>query len=131
MDLFFTCRGHPNILASHANTLEFTKDQEVTPQGDCIVGAGADYDLEILKEFASRGGRAKVTMSVDDEVFVVEFERNPRFEDKDEIVIRLSDFLSTRTLGIRADHGARDIPQVMREKLQDPSKTIEVRFSDA
>ena len=34
--------GHKNILSLHEKTIEITKDSELTTNGDCIVGVGAD-----------------------------------------------------------------------------------------
>ena len=47
----FNAYGHPNILATHKTTLEFTKDKEVSLKGDCIVAVKADFDLIKIKEF--------------------------------------------------------------------------------
>ena len=35
-------RGHPNIRATHKTTLEVTKEKELSPRGDCIIGICAD-----------------------------------------------------------------------------------------
>ena len=47
----FHAYGHPNILATHKTTLEFTKDSELSLKGDCIVGVKADFDLNEIKKF--------------------------------------------------------------------------------
>ena len=39
----FTVRGHNNVLALHKNTVEFTKDKELTLNGDCILGVDANF----------------------------------------------------------------------------------------
>ena len=46
----FRIYGHKNMLAIHKNTLEFTKDKELTKRGDCIVGVNSDFKItkEIL-----------------------------------------------------------------------------------
>ena len=41
----FSILGHENILATHKNTLEFTKDDFVTKTGDCIVGISSDFNI--------------------------------------------------------------------------------------
>ncbi|KUO85763.1 MAG: hypothetical protein AT709_05205 [Caldivirga sp. MG_3] len=35
-------RGHVNVMATHRNTLEITRDDYVTKRGDCIVACCAD-----------------------------------------------------------------------------------------
>ena len=37
--------GHRNILSLHEKTIEITKDSELTTNGDCIVGIGANICL--------------------------------------------------------------------------------------
>ncbi len=39
-----TGRGHPNIVLSHTNTLEFTREERLTPRGDCIACVAVDTD---------------------------------------------------------------------------------------
>ena len=42
--------GHKNILSLHEKTIEITKDSELTTNGDCIVGVGADISCIDLPE---------------------------------------------------------------------------------
>lgn len=52
----FHITGHENILSTHKNTFEFTKDKHLTKSGTCIVGVNADFELEkIKKEFGHIG----------------------------------------------------------------------------
>ena len=51
MKYSFSCYGHENIIAKHKTTLEFTKDSELSSEGDCIVGVKADFSLEEVKKF--------------------------------------------------------------------------------
>ena len=51
MEYRFTCYGHENITSKHKNTLEFTKDNDVSLQGDCIVGVKADFSLVKIRKF--------------------------------------------------------------------------------
>ena len=34
--------GHPNVLATHPRTIEITKDNYLTKEGNCIVGINAN-----------------------------------------------------------------------------------------
>ena len=51
MKYSFHAFGHKNLLGTHKNTLEFTKDKNLTLKGDCIVGVNADFDAGELKNF--------------------------------------------------------------------------------
>ena len=53
---------------------------------------------------------------------------NKNFNDDREIVIRISEFTSERTLGIRADKVSKDIKKELREKLTDPKQEITVKI---
>ncbi len=42
MKLEIPFTGHKHVLSLHEKTLEITKDKELTPQGDCIVGVNSE-----------------------------------------------------------------------------------------
>ena len=96
MQYTFTCFGHPNILAKHVKTVEFTKDKELTERGDCIIGIKADFDLNELKKFSKK---VKFICSVIDPETNGELSSefkcfvNPEFSSDHEIVLRKSHFM--------------------------------------
>lgn len=124
----FSCRGHPNITCSHKTTLEFTKESDVTPDGHCIIGVGADFDLLKLKKMAASAKTAKMTLMVSDITDDVIFTFYPKFLDSKEIVIRKSNFESKRTLGILANKASSDLDPVLKEYLKDPDTMMKVRI---
>jgi len=128
--------GHPNIQALHPTTLMFTKDADVSKNGDCIVGVGAD------KAVADFGDRFKeklkaattnvvITIEVDDLKWQINACGSPKLTLKDfkEIVIRKSDFASERTMAVCADKASIDMPREMVEKLKNPKQQIHVTFT--
>jgi hypothetical protein len=132
MEYRFTAFGHPNLRATHKSTLEFTKDANLTVEGDCIVGVNADFDPLKIREFAKscEGHRMKLTLkaqvgkrALEDSV---EARPNTLFNDLHELVIRKSDFRSGRTLGVCATKAANDLDRGMVDLLKNPSFTIEV-----
>lgn len=121
----FTARGHPNIKATHKTTLEFTKDKEVTPKGDCIVGVDADYDLFEIKQFiAPANKKVKIILEVGGVVEELEGKINPNFEDDKEIVLRKTGFLSKRTLLVHSTKSAQSLKRKMVNKLADSKQKI-------
>ena len=58
--MMFRAWGHPNIKATHKTTLEFTKENYVSPEGDCIIGINADFNTDELKQFARKHKNAKI-----------------------------------------------------------------------
>ncbi len=117
----FTIRavGHPNISATHRTTMELTKDDYVTKRGDCIVGissSAACADLpEWLRQHLTSGGGVVIELRVGDFTFSFQAQGDPRLTLRSErnIVIRRSDYVDDRTLAVRAEAAARDVPREM------------------
>ena len=130
MKFEFICYGHENILSLHRNTIEFTKDSSLTKNGDCILGVNADFDYSRLKEFMDKAKDKEIgcEISVEDIKDQFSFFLNPDFSDKEEIVIRKTDFKSDRTLGINADKAAKDIKRELIDEIKDKNIKIKVVF---
>jgi len=127
----FLCYGHENILGTHKNTLEFTKEDFLTKNGDCIVGINADYNIKLLKEFIKNNKDKKIRcdLLIDNKKDSFEFFLNPDFCDEHEIVIRIGEFLSKRTIGIRATKSAKNIDRNLIEDLKNKNAKMQVYFS--
>ena len=131
----FNAYGHPNILATHKTTLEFTKDKDVSLKGDCIVGANADFELSELKQFIKKLKNNKITITIKtikknnkiEETITAEVNKN--FNDNHEFVIRKTDFVSERTFAIKSNKAAfelnRDLIRFLREYRNKISVIIE------
>lgn len=110
-------KGHHNIRATHKTTMEVTKEEWLTPRGNCIIGISADKactDLSLgLKESIRRGSRLRITLAVEDERFQFTALGSPRLEltDPTSIVIRKSRYISPRTMAICSEASASDIPR--------------------
>ena len=134
----FHAYGHPNILGTHKTTFEFTKDEEISLMGDCIVGVKADFELGKLKKFirkSIKNNNKKITITIKalsksitikETVFIT---INPNFNDDKEFVIRKTDFASERTFAIKANKAAfelnRDLIGFLKEKKNKISVIIE------
>lgn len=124
----FTCYGHNNVISRHKTTLEFTKDEDLSLKGDCIVGVKADFSLLELKKFIKslKNNNKKITIIIetiensDNENIVekINAEINPDFNSDKEIVIRKSDFISERTFAINADKAAFELNKDLVEFLK-------------
>lgn len=119
--------GHENVRALHTRTIEITTEPDLTLQGDCIVGVGADCGcLEIPEKIKEklRRSESKITISilVDGEEFIIEGRGHEelKLENPHDIVIRKSDFMCPRTLAIGCNKASDDIPRKMIKKLQNP-----------
>ena len=130
MEYKFTAYGHKNVMGKHKKTFEFTKDKELTLEGDCILGVKSDFDLCKLRNIVKKGKKIKMFITVDDISDSVIFEPNLDFGDAHEIVVRKSEFNSKRTLGIKADKACSDLKKELIEKLSNPEQRIDVLITD-
>ena len=127
MKYSFNCYGHGNITSGHKTTLEFTKDEDMSLKGDCIIGVKADFELYKIKEFIKKLINKKITITMETInnnsnkiVEKIHAEINPDFNSDKDIVIRKSDFIDDRTFAINADKAAfelnNDLIGFFREK---------------
>ena len=128
-EVSFNCTGHKNILGTHKNTFEFTKDNFLTLQGDCIIGINADFNALQIKEI-SRWNKVFIKIKCADMIETANGIPNPNFDDEREIVARKSDFKSKRTLILFCDKGAKDFKRDFIDKLKDINSKINITFSD-
>ena len=133
--MIFKAKGHKNLLGTHATTLEFTKDLELTLKGDCIIGVKSDFSVEELKKLK---GKIKITLSAakitgnvsEKESDIITAEINPYFNDDREMVIRTSDFTDKRTFAVNATKAAKDINRELIEKLKNPDTELHIKIEE-
>lgn len=131
MGYIFEAFGHRNILATHKTTLEFTKDCDLSRNGDCIIGVRSNFELGKLKAFLKTKApdyRLNMQIMVNGQKFILNAGINPDFSDGHEIVIRKSGFASSRTLAVHSDAGAIDIPRDIVRLLQNPNTKVQISF---
>ncbi|WP_297505399.1 DUF371 domain-containing protein [Thermococcus sp.] len=128
------CRGHENVRATHKSTLEFTKEDYLTPRGDCILCIGADKGIDDLSdEFKAAlraGKKLLIRIKVGELVDEVLAEGSPELvlDHPCSMVVRKSEYIDARTLAIRANKAARDIDRKIVELLKSPRTTAEVEL---
>ncbi len=128
------CYGHKNVKATHRSTLEITKEDYLTPRGDCIICVKANKGLKELsdeiKEALKSGKKVKIRITADDIVDELEAVGDERltFENEISMVIRKSEYVDGRTLAIRANKAARDIKRELVEKLKNPEQRVVVEI---
>lgn len=125
-----TFRGHQLVRSLHPTTIEVTTEESLTENGDCIVGVGAakgcaGLDERIKESLRRRGSMVTLRLVVGTLSFVLSASGDPKLQlsHEHDMVIRRSDFVSDRTLAIRADAAANDIPREMVNLLRNP-KTV-------
>jgi len=130
-------QGHRNILSLHQKTIEITKDEKLTSNGDCIVGVSANISCIDLPEKMKKkiqDPKTKIMFSIKagDQKFIVQGNGSEKLSLKHttDIVLRKSAFTCSRTIAINCDKASSDIPRDFVKILQNPktqgSMTIEV-----
>ena len=128
------CRGHENVKAIHRSTLEITREDFLTPRGDCIICVSADKALnDLSKEFKNalrRGARLRVVIlagEISDEL-IAYGSPELKLESPVSMVIRKSDYVDARTLAIRANKAAKDLKRELVELLKNPETLVTVEL---
>lgn len=116
--------GHPNITARHRSTMQVTKDEEIGPRADCIIGVRANKSVRDLspelRSHLLEGGSIHIMLIVGDYTFSFEAEGSSRLvlNHERDAVIRRSTYIDGRTLAVRSTAAARDIPRDMIRALR-------------
>jgi hypothetical protein len=128
--------GHPNIQATHKTTLEFTKDPHLSKKGDCIVAVAvdkalADLSAEFKENLSKPYAKLIVTIEADglSEQVNAHGSSQLTLSHHTDIVIRKSDYVSSRTLGVRADKAAINLPRELVEKLKNPAQKVKITLT--
>ena len=125
-------KGHRNVTSHHKSTFEITKDEEIGPTADCIVGVDMDKTmLDFPQEFKDRIANPDTKIIVElktenghDEITGFGHEDLTLTHPTD-IVIRKSDYVCSRTLMIGADKAAKDLDGDLIDDLKN-EKIMEV-----
>jgi uncharacterized protein len=127
--------GHENIQATHHATLEFTKDNNVSINGDCIIAVSvdrglADLSVEFKKAMRQLGTTLTITVEVDGLSEQIQARGSPLLvlTNATEMVVRKSDYISDRTLAIHADKAAKDLSRELVAKLKNPKQKVKITF---
>jgi hypothetical protein len=114
----FTVKGHPKISGEHRSTLEFTKDDHIVGNGDCILGISSDHDIRDLNKL---NGKLIFLMKIGgiEDSFEATIPKNHKISDEKELVIRTSSFVSSRTYAIGSSKASLDIDRNIIKALRD------------
>jgi uncharacterized protein len=129
-------KGHKNVLSKHKSTFEITKDEDLTPKGDCIIGVDMDKSLlDFSKEFKDKiaNSNTKIKISLEtpnahDEIIGFGSEELTLTHPTD-IVCRKSSFTCNRTLMINANKAAIDLNKELIEDLKNNEEmTVKIQI---
>lgn len=116
MEFKIKSKGHKNVSSLHKSTFEITKDLEIGPTADCIIGVDMnDSMLDFPQKFKDKiaNSNTKILVLLDtpnahDEIIGFGHE-NLTLSHPTDIVCRTSDFTCPRTLMIKSTKAARDL----------------------
>ncbi|MEM1597174.1 MAG: DUF371 domain-containing protein [Pyrobaculum sp.] len=119
----FTARGHRNITARNARTLEITKDPYVTKRGDCIVACCSEKAAgELRSEVREALGRkGEVVVIIDAGLFfdyVLANTPGTTPTSKWRIVVRKSAYVDDSTVAILSRKAAADLDRRLVRELR-------------
>ena len=116
--------GHGNVVARHKTTLEITKESHLTERGDCIIAVSADRGMrDFSKEFRDklRDVNTRLMMKLAcgglEETVIAYGHPDLSFSNPEEMVVRKSNFICSRTLAIKADKASCDLDRRFIEEL--------------
>ncbi len=125
-------KGHKNVTSLHKSTFEVTKDVEIGPTADCIIGTDMDKSmLNFPQEFKDKisDPNTRITVILDTENGHDEItgwgHEDLTLTHPTDIVCRTSDYTCSRTLMIRADKAAKDLDENLIDDLKN-EKVMEV-----
>ncbi len=124
MEEIILAYGHENISARHRTTMQVTKDREITKRADCVIGvrankSAADLSAE-LKKHLLEGGEVEVEVTT----FAGSFRframghKDLKLTDQVDAVIRKSTYVDGRTILVKSEASARDIPRHIVRSLK-------------
>jgi hypothetical protein len=123
-------RGHANVSATHASTLEVTAEDFLTPAGDCILGVEADTtptDFDESFREACRSREADLTLVLEAQAEgsgvshteTVSGRGHPdlTFGSDTSLVVRTSEYVDDRTVMVDAGKPAADVDRELVDAL--------------
>ncbi|WP_456468935.1 DUF371 domain-containing protein [Archaeoglobus sp.] len=127
-------QGHENISAKHKTTLEVTKEGELTPRGDCIIGVNADKSVsdipDNLRLLLKKGLKFEIEITLPDyglkDMLTGYGSEKLILSHPTDVVVRKSRYICPRTLLVSSNKAARDINREIVEMLKDRKTEIVV-----
>ncbi|MEM2307566.1 MAG: DUF371 domain-containing protein [Sulfolobales archaeon] len=120
-----TFEGHVNVRATHRTTLEVTRDDYLTPRGDCIIGIksnkGASDLRQCIKENLKIGGTLLgiiITSSGLFDYFIAEGSDKLTLKNAQKLIIRKSHYVDDSTIGLRSNKASKDLDRALVEALK-------------
>jgi hypothetical protein len=129
-------KGHGNILAIHPTTLEFTRENDVSKRGDCIIVVSADKAMpDMSAEFKERLRKENARLTILIEAGGIVETVNAcgsahlTLAHPTDMVVRKSSYVCSRTLAVKADKAAADLSRDLIQKLENPAQKAKITLT--
>jgi 16S rRNA (cytidine1402-2'-O)-methyltransferase len=122
----FVCRGHPNVTATHAKTLEFTRDPEISRRATCVLGVSSSHDDRALTALR---GEVEVVLECDGARDAFTATISPFFLGDSSLVFRRGAGLRGRTIAFDASKTAATIDRDLVTRLQSSDRELTVTIN--
>lgn len=116
--------GHENVTGTHPSTFEVTRDDHLTPAGDCILAvdadrAPADLDADFVSACRDTEAAIEATLRVGSRTVTVTGRGDPdlSFASDRSLVARTSTYVDDRTVMVGASHAAGDFDRDVVDAL--------------
>lgn len=127
--------GHPNIRAEHRTTWQFTKEERLSPRGDCIIAinataAACDLPQEV-KIWLQQGNWVKLKLDIDGQLHEGKGQGHPdlTFTDQVDMVFRRSEYTCGRTITINTTFTAQTLPRNLVDLLREGSTDVQLTIT--
>ncbi len=121
----FYAWGHENVRATHRSTFEVTRDDYLTPRGDCIIGIKSPIAAAHLPEWFKEAARSEESIIVAVlcaggvcDAVAGRGSEGLTFTDERRMVFRRSTYVSGDTVMIRASRAAAQLRRDLVDALK-------------
>jgi len=128
--------GHENVQSTNRSTLEITRENELSKRGDCIIAVSADKALADLSpqfkdNLRRENSRLTILIEAGDAKEIVNAFGNSglMLSHITDMVVRRSNYICSRTLGIKADKAACDLSRKLVDRLRNPEQKIRITLT--
>ena len=128
--------GHENIQATHPSTVEFTKDTHLSKNGDCILVVSAnkglaDFQSKFKETLRKSNAQLTIRIEVGSIVEEIHAKGSPHLDlcHEKEMVVRKSEYVSERTLGVLADKASKELSRELVEALKNPKQRATITLT--
>ena len=123
--------GHENVRANHRTTLEITRDEHLTPRGDCIIAVRASKGVADLdpafKDLVRKENSILIVVLEAGgfrDIVIARGSEKLELSDTRRIIVRKSRYIESATLGIEANKAARDLSRELIASLRSPNTKL-------